>query len=214
MLLVVKDAEIVSSFNQWAQSENLKRWEEYSAPDSQYYQHYSATRSTIASNEQDSMSAYTEKPLSSKIHIDHFRKRSLYPRLTFDYTNFYVDDVNDNYGACYKDNRAGVAIDTYEGEKCIFCPITDEFGRFTEYMEDGCIKPKDGLSDNECSRVKETIRVFNLNHSALKSMRCSLIEIVREYCGYQQFSEDEIRNCMRDQGFPSVVDWALSIYYK
>jgi len=37
------------------------------------------------------VSAYTEEPLSGDAHIDHFRKRDLFPNLTFDWNNLFVD---------------------------------------------------------------------------------------------------------------------------
>ena len=37
------------------------------------------------------VSAYTEEPLSGDAHIDHFRKRDMFPNLTFDWNNLFVD---------------------------------------------------------------------------------------------------------------------------
>ena len=151
----------ISRFNSWAKQKKLREWYEFSDPFAPYFDAYKATRDHIEVLEQDCLSAYTEKPLGSMIHIDHFRKKSMYPQFTFDYANFLVDDRNDNYGACYKDKNASVTKDTFDGNERIFNPASENMADFIEYMLNGTIIPKRDLTDDIIKRVKETIRVFN-----------------------------------------------------
>lgn len=98
--LANKDFEALAGF---VRRKGLKIWEDYSGGDTESRSHYVKLRDHISINEQDCLSAYTEKPLEGNIHIDHFRKRSMYPTLTFCYENLLVDEHNVNYGADHKD---------------------------------------------------------------------------------------------------------------
>lgn len=205
---IYKTIEEVIRFNNWAKLQKLQLWSDFSAPQSEYHQIYQNVRNHIAIVEQSCISSYTEKPLGNDTHIDHFRKRSLYPHLTFDYSNFLVDDRNDNYGACFKDNRAGVTKSTFDGKERIFCPITENMSDFIEFLIDGAMVPRIGLTEHYSNRVKETIRVFNLNHKALKNQRSDIIKIIKEYRKFGLTNED-IRNSMEKSGFPTLINWIL-----
>lgn len=204
-----KKREDISSFNNWAKSKRLKRWEEFSAKSSPYNDAYLQVRSYIKETEQRGLSAYTEKPLGTDIHIDHFRKRNLYPAQTYDYANLLVDDINDNYGARYKDNQAGVSKNTFIGPGRIFCPVDEDMSELITYSTDGTMSPKRDLSEAVATRVSETIRVFNLNHSTLKGIRSTLISQINSY--RSNLTAAEIRQCLEGQGFPSLVNWALRV---
>lgn len=209
MRLINKALDDITNFNNWAKSNKLQNWSDFSSPHSQFYTAYLTVRNHIKDNEQDCLSSYTEKPLSDSIHIDHFRNKSIYPKLTFDYSNFLVDDLNDNYGACYKDNHAGVAKSTFDGKDRIFCPVAENMADYIDFTFNGTMLPKDSLGDIDTNRVKETIRVFNLNHRTLKDKRGDIIRIIKEYKGYG-LSDVCIREAMGKAGFPTLVDWVLS----
>ncbi|MBD5174421.1 MAG: TIGR02646 family protein [Bacteroidales bacterium] len=208
MRQIAKKPEDIKQFNDWAKSRKFKGWTDFSVGQKSAYE---KTRDYIAANEQAHLSAYTEKPLGDRVHIDHFRKRNLYPALTFDYSNFLVDDLNDNYGACYKDNHAGeITKATFEGDERIFCPVRENMADFIEFTIDGKMKPKTGLSAKETKRVNETIRVFNLNHKTLKDRRASIIQEINSY-RMGGLSSDEIRHSLPNTGFPTLVNWTLSL---
>lgn len=207
---IIKAAGDILKFNTWASKQKLRDWKDFSAPGAAYHGQYLSVRDHIAIIEQNFLSAYTEKPLGKTIHIDHFRKRDLYPRLTFDYANFLVDDLNDNYGACFKDNHAGVSKATFEGTNKIFCPVNENMVDYVEFMFDGTILPLKGLDVNIANRVEETIRVFNLNHKTLKESRRNIIKLIMIY-RKEGVENEEIIEYMKDQGFNSAVDWALNI---
>lgn len=200
----------IAKFNSWAKVKKLREWNEFSAPSAPYFNEYNLTRDHIKVSEQCRLSAYTEKPLGSKIHIDHFRKRNLYPHLTFDYSNMLVDDRNDNYGACFKDKNASVTKATFDGKERIFNPSIENMTDYIGFMLNGTMIPKINLPDDITKRVNETIRVLNLNHKSLKDTRKDIINTVITYreAGMQP---NDIKQYMDDSGFPSTIDWALNI---
>ena len=210
MRQIKRDNADVGKFNSWAKKKKLRNWQEFSAPSASYIDAYKATREYIGNVEQSQLSAYTEKPLGVKTHIDHFRKRDLYPKLTFDYANFLVDDLNDNYGACYKDNNFSVTIATFDGKERIFNPASENLADVVGFMLDGTMIPKIDLTKNIKKRVSETIRVFNLNHKSLKDTRRDIINLVISY-RQAGFTPDEIKEYLDDYGFPTTINWALNI---
>lgn len=205
MRQISKNRGDIQSFNAWAKSEKLLKWEDFV---NRFHPVYEKVRAHIAENEQDLISAYTEKPLGRSIHIDHFRKRSLYPSLTFDYANFLVDDRDDNYGACYKDKQSAIDTATFDGIDRIFCPVTDNMSDYVEFMFDGTMIPKRGLSPTDYGRVNRTIRVFNLNHITLKDKRAEIIKFIDDFRD-GGLTTSEIIGCIEPSGFPTVVNWAL-----
>ncbi|MDE5795420.1 MAG: TIGR02646 family protein [Muribaculaceae bacterium] len=210
MRQIKRDSADVGKFNSWAKKKKLRRWQEFSAPSATYINAYKATRKYIGETEQSHLSAYTEKPLGAKTHIDHFRKRDLYPKLTFDYANFLADELNDNYGACYKDKDASVTKATFDGTDRIFNPASENMADVIGFMLNGTMIPKQDLKGDIKKRVTETIRVFNLNHKSLKDTRKYIINLVTSY-RKDGFTPDEIKKYMEEYGFPTIVNWALNI---
>lgn len=207
MRLIDKAPEDIKRFNTWAKDKKLRHWEEdFSKPQSPNHESYIKVRGHILDVEQNGLSAYTEKPLSENLHIDHFRKKGMFPSLTFEYANFLVDERNDNYGACFKDNRADVSETTYD---VIFDPVKEDLSKYTEYNFAGEMIPRFELDEKMRFRVKETIRVFNLNHKRLTSTRSKIIIDIRSYKG--QLSDDDIRTILSPIGFTSLIDWVLSL---
>lgn len=209
MRQINKSSGVITRFNQWARSKKFHNWSEFSSPQSQYHAAYEQVRDHISIVEQCCLSAYTEKPLGDSIHIDHYRKRSIYPLLTFDYGNFLVDDLNDNYGACFKDNHAGVSSSTFDGRDRIFCPVGENMADLIDFTLEGTMIPKKGLEETEYRRVNETIRVFNLNHRTLKDLRKNIISNISDYKS-GDLPDDDIRTAMEGSGFPTLVNWALN----
>ena len=209
MRQIFKNQDYINQFNAWAKAKRLKDWNDFSVG---RHTEYEIVREYIAKVEQENLSAYTEKPLDypTETHIDHFRKRNLYPKLTFNYSNFLVDDKNDNYGARYKDNHAKVKKETFDGTNRIFCAVTENMADFIEFTVNGTIIPKTNLSGSIVNRIKETIRVFNLNHKTLKVKRENIIIQIRNF-KRGGLLENEIRTYVQPYGFPSVINWALSV---
>lgn len=66
---------------------------------------------------------------------------------------------------------------------------------------------RNGLDETSFDKVMFTIGRFNLNHQLLKSERETLIGyIIKDYTA---LSDDEIRSALEDNGYPTVVEYAL-----
>lgn len=66
------------------------------------------------------------------------------------------------------------------------------------------------LSEYDKQRVMKTIEIFNLNHSALVSMRRGLIDSILQY---KEMDSDIIRESLKNQGFPTLIDWMLRVMH-
>lgn len=113
--------------------------------------------------------AYCEGPLDAlDAHIEHFRPRSRYQSLTFDWSNlFWSCDRIDCCGR-YKDGGAG----DYDPNDLID-PTADDPDRYFHFASNGTIQFRAGLADRDRHRAAETLRVFNLdaNFGHLRQMR-------------------------------------------
>ena len=82
------------------------------------------------------------------IHIDHFRKKSLYPELTFDWNNLFVAAKDIDCGADYKDKHISgprtVADNIYRN---IFSPLDANLSQYFWYRQDGQITPNPLITD-------------------------------------------------------------------
>ena len=126
--------------------------------------------------------AYCESSLDTfGQHIEHFRRKSLFPTLTFAWANlFWSCDCGDHCGH-FKDHGAG----PYDPNDLIDPTIHDP-EHFFWFFSDGSIRLRPGLSDAERHRANETLRVFNLDseHGPLRHMR-------RAHCtGYVRAGEE------------------------
>ena len=79
--------------------------------------------------------------------------------------------------------------------------------RMITYLPNGEMVANNGLNVESLAKVNFTIGRFNLNHSLLKSERETLIGyIIKDYTA---LSDDEIRSALEDNGYPTVVEYAL-----
>lgn len=114
--------------------------------------------------EQHGMSGYTEEPLKQEnSHIDHFRQKSLFNTLVFDWNNFIVDGVDETYGAKFKDKY----VTSREDNNRLINPVIEDVRRFFKYELNGNISVASGLSPSDAARADYTIRAFNLNETSL-----------------------------------------------
>lgn len=156
--------------------------------------------------------AYTGLWLSEgtkqSIHIDHFKKRSIYPELTFDWNNLFVAAKDVDSGADYKDKHISgprqVADSVY---KNIFSPLEANLSKYFWYRQDGEIIPHPSINDESIrSKVKKTIEIFNLNSADLKNRRLGIMQTLK---GILEQDDETIREWMRNAGFSFVVDFEL-----
>lgn len=180
-------------------------WDDFVENDRRGYQ----SCRQVADSEQRGECAYTELPLNNQqtiIHLDHFRKKSIYPNLRFDWNNLFAAVKDHRFGAGYKDN----IVDGKNAGQ-IYCqvlsPLTSELNAYFHYATNGEIEPKSGLTEDDKSRAEKTIELFNLNESELVSRRRT---IIAQISNYRDLSESDIRDCFVGAGFSSVLDQEIS----
>ena len=158
--------------------------------------------------EQDGLSGYTEKPLSqgSSLHVDHFRKRSLFRSLDniFGWNNLIADEHNRHYGADHKD-KVITSVDEY---KLLIDPVAQDPHHFFTYMENGLIVPRAELDSDDRKIAEFTIHAFNLDHETLRRKREDAIRLVRLY-RQAGLEEHDIKESLKDYGFVSAIEFAL-----
>lgn len=101
----IQRGEPLADFQRFVEKEQPDDWTEDFVK--AFHGLYEICRKTLL-EEQEGISGYTELPLETGIHIDHFRKRSLYPKQVFDWRNLVVDE---------KDKAMGLPVKTkwYKG---------------------------------------------------------------------------------------------------
>lgn len=67
----------------------------------------------------------------------------------------------------------------------------------------------DGLPEAEREKAEFTIKAFNLRHKLLTLLQGDAIRLVRTYKA-QGLEYDEIMNALKDYGFTSAVEYALT----
>ncbi|MDE6018068.1 MAG: TIGR02646 family protein [Muribaculaceae bacterium] len=142
------------------------------------------------------------------VHIDHFRKKALYPELTFDWNNLFVAAKDLNCGADYKDKHiSGLRTVTDNIYRDIFSPLEANLSQYFWYRQDGAIVPHQSITDETIrSKVNNTIEIFNLNSSDLKNRRLGIIQLMKDI---HDLDDETIRDCMKSYGFSFVVDFEL-----
>ena len=158
-------------------------------------------------NEQDCLCGYSETILEAEntsSHIDHFVKRAHDSNKIFDWNNFIVSTIDEDYGGKYKDNTYKISKEEYAQ---IFNPVFEDMAPYIEYLGDGRIVPKSNIQDSESIKVLKTIEVFNLNSPSLKNKRRDLLCYLNDCSGLKK--EDIMQN-FRSFGFVSLVNWFIN----
>lgn len=153
-------------------------------------------------------SGYTELPLEAEghIHIDHFRKKGMFPEEEFNWENLIVDERdNDQYGAGYKDR----SVKTKEIYTNLLSPVLDIPENYLTYMEDGTIIPIRTLSEKDHLKAVTTRDTFNLNHPFLKKRRQEMISTFRTL-KLGGINKEQLYEYMRSAGFFSLMDYVYA----
>ncbi|ACX76274.1 hypothetical protein Fisuc_2691 [Fibrobacter succinogenes subsp. succinogenes S85] len=200
MISVKKNASL-NSFTDYVYREKPRTWEDLHKQ-TKFPDLYSQIKLALI-KEQGGVSAYTEEPISPKSHIDHFYKRSLFPKRTFDWNNLFVDGLSEHYGAKYKDS----IVTNKRDYDLLISPNENNVERYFTYMENGEIIVAPGLSKQEAQRADYTIKTFNLNNSELKSRRARILKNVHDFG--MGLTPNDIRSALVDAGFKTVVEYAL-----
>jgi uncharacterized protein (TIGR02646 family) len=152
-------------------------------------------RRYMLNEEQHAQCAYTElhlKPETS--HIDHFKKRSFFPKATFDWKNLLTCCNSEEYGAKFKDKTVKKAEYQY-----LLHPAIDNPQAHFSYSMTGEI-----LIGAQDMRAYTTRERFNLNHRSLVEQRKQIAFHI--HAMYQQVSVDELVECFgKFESFIKVV---------
>lgn len=162
--------------------------------------------------EQQSLDGYTERMLKSddrNTHIDHFRKRSLFPQLIFDWENLILAEHSTEFGADAKDNYSEHRVRDKEDYQFLIDPVHEDPHDFFAYLTDGEIVPKAELDDAQKRKAQNTIDCFCLNNVALKQGRCDVIEAIKNLKNGNCNSKD-IQEYLSGYNFPSVLEYFCS----
>lgn len=128
--------------------------------------------------DQNNLCGYTEMSLDQGVvHIDHYIKRDIDPRLTFSWENMIAAVKDYRYGADWKDKHVSHADYDSSNKRYreILNPIVDSFIDRFQYATDGSIEPL----DEQDEKAKHTIQMFNLNENSLKGRRRDAMEFCK-----------------------------------
>lgn len=170
-----------------------------------------AAAETLA-REQHSWDGYTERLLrldDKNTHIDHFRKRTLFPQLTFDWENLILAEHSTEYGADAKDNYSELKVRNKEDYQNLIDPVHEDPHQYFSYLMDGEMVPRAGLTEEERWKALFTIDCFCLNNMVLKQGRCDVIEAIRNLKN-GSCDRDDIIDCLKDYNYPSVLEYFCS----
>lgn len=181
----------------FVQRSHTQNWEDLP------YEIKNSSKEYILTIEQNGLSGYTEKPLKRYTHIDHYIKRDLKPQLTFDWNNLIVDEINDHYGARYKDNQIH-HLNQYDA---IFNPVIDSVENYFYYSKSGIIEPKSDLPNPLKEKAENTIQIFNLNHPDLVNKRQRIFKNIEDY--QNQIENAIIFESLKSYGFHSLLKQEL-----
>lgn len=112
-----------------------------------------------------SYSALWISPVTGTHTIDHFKPKSLYPRLAYEWENFRYVSLRYNNA---------------KGTKTIIDPFTLKPGWFVMEFPSLQVKPSPDLSPSDAEAVRQTIRVLKLDKSARYREACQ--DYVINYC--------------------------------
>jgi len=185
------------SFSNFVHRNNPQNWDQLPVDIKNESKEY------ILNTEQNGLSGYTEKPILKKSHIDHYIKRDLNPRLTFNWNNLIVDEINDLYGARYKDTH----IHHLNQYTTILNPVIDDAENFFYYSNSGIIEPKLDLPSPLKEKAKNTIQIFNLNHPDLVNKRQGIFKNIENY--QNQLENEIIFEYLSKFGFHSLLKQEL-----
>lgn len=184
-------------FSNFVKRKLPKQWEELHQQDKEIYTEVCEA----LLEEQNEMCGYTELHFRDNMmgHIDHYIKRDIDNRKTFDWNNLIYAAKDSEFGANHKDKVIKEA--DYDD---MFDPITDYPENYFEYSYLGEIHPKSDIEHPFLAKAKKTIEVFNLNHKTLCLKRKN-IAVTIENLKKGEMSKEEIIEHLKEEGFDSLI---------
>ncbi len=194
----------IASFITYCATNKGSNWDDFHQNAKACYQD---CRLQILLEEQNCLCGYTEICITeiANAHLDHFRKKSIFPELTFEWSNLVAATLDSDFGANYKDSTYRIKKEEYPN---IFNPVVDNVHSYFYYNQRGEIEPRPVLTDDLKTKVNTTIAVFNLNHKSLKTRRETIINQIKD-C--KDLTTEEILEAFNSSGFVSVVEQERSL---
>lgn len=125
-------------------------------------------------------------------HIEHLYPRSKYKGLTFEWKNLFGSCNNEFTCGIYKDSARNPHQVNHE---LLIKPDQDDPRDYLHFYKNGRISARGGLTDAQYHRAKETIKAFNLNNTALTSLRRRhlepLLQLEEEFIIWSDMCEDD-----------------------
>lgn len=108
-------------------------------------------------------------------HIEHFRKQADQPALQLAWPNMFWSCLDEKSCGKHKDKcdrPAGTGPQASFNVDELLNPCDDDPDDFLEFLADGTVRPRDGLSVHDLQRAQESLRVFQLDaNSFLRQSR-------------------------------------------
>lgn len=157
--------------------------------------------------DQSGLCGYTEIVLDASRHIDHYVRKGMDSRMTFQWTDMVAAIKDDRFGADYKDQHVQVSDYDRVNRKYLYLynPVTEPLSGTFVYSSDGSILPANSAD----LKAKKTIEIFNLNEKSLKERRKQLMESARRL-KEGGLSAPDICDCLRTEGFQTCLEYELS----
>lgn len=120
---------------------------------------------------QRSRCAYCERRAGNELygHIEHFRKRADQPELQLTWSNMFWSCLDEHSCGKYKDKcdrPLGSGPRARFDANDLLNPCDEDPDVFLEFLVDGTVRPREGLSTGDAKRANETLRVFQLDANA------------------------------------------------
>lgn len=192
----IKKNEAAPKFFNFVKKKTPKLWGELHQQDKDIYRE--ACEALL--QEQHNMCGYTEVYFRDNIkgNIDHYVKRGIDNRKTFEWNNLIYATIDSTFGASYKDK-----VIKKEDYKHVFNPITDYPENYFEYSTLGEVYPKSCIDNSHRAKAEKTIEIFNLNDNKLCNQRKSIaIAIYKLKKG--NLTNENIIDYLGDVGFDSL----------
>lgn len=170
---------------------------------------------------QKELCAYCERKIKKeekKYHVEHFRCRHQFPQSELEWNNLFLSCNHENTCGKHKDSSQ---TEKYNVDDLIKPDIeADNPQNYFTYTPKGKIEVNSKLNNKDAHKAEETIRVFNLNETALVNTRKNIFKsyfnIFSEQCNnYNLQNIEEIKKKMEEKlGFSSLIESILSPYNK
>ena len=169
---------------------------------------------------QKELCAYCERKIKKedkKYHVEHFRCRHHFPENQLEWNNLFLSCNDNNTCGRHKDCSKTEKYDVND----LIKPDIETYNpeQYFTYISNGEIKVNLDLNNENKHKANETIRVFNLNETALVNTRKTIFKsyfnIVSEQCNNSNLQNIEAIKKMEEKlGFSSLIESILSPHNK